>query len=193
MKLREHKIVLRGERVVLRPLTEDDWGVLLRWNSDPEVLYFAEGDDVSSYTLDQIQRIYRGVSQTAFCFVIEVKVVPVGECWLQQMNLERVLQKYLKADCRRIDLIIGEKEFWGQGLGTEVIQLLSTFAFDEQGADLVFGCDVADYNSASLEAFQKAGYTVDAQIEQPVGKKAQYCYDLVLTPEEYTALRRRAA
>ena len=57
MKLREHKIVLRGEQVVLRPLTEDDWGFLLRWNSDPEVLYFAEGDDVSSYTLDQIQSI----------------------------------------------------------------------------------------------------------------------------------------
>ena len=75
MKLREHKIVLQGEQVVLRPLTEDDWGLLLSWNSDPEVLYFTEGDEVSSYTLDQIQGIYRGVSQTAFCFVIEVERV----------------------------------------------------------------------------------------------------------------------
>jgi aminoglycoside 6'-N-acetyltransferase len=143
-------------------------------------LFFTEGDDVSSYTLDQIQQIYRGVSQTAFCFVIEVKGVPIGECWLQQMNLERVLQKYPKVDCRRIDLMIGEKERWGQGLGTEVIQLLSTFAFDEQEADLVFGCDIADYNAASLKAFQKAGYTIDTQVEQPDGEKAQYCYDLVL-------------
>ncbi len=182
--LREHKIVLRGERVVLRPLTEDDWGLLLRWNSDPEVLYFTEGDDVSSYTLDQIQSIYRHVSQTAFCFVVVVTGVSVGDCWLQQMNLERVLQKYPKANCKRIDLVIGEKQFWGQGLGTEVIQLLSAFAFDNQDADLIFGCDVADYNTASLKAFQKAGYTVDAQKEQPVGKKARYCYDLVLTREE---------
>ncbi len=188
MKLRKHKIVLRGERVVLRPLTEADWGLLLRWNSDPEVLYFAEGDDVSSYTLDQIQSIYRGVSQTAFCFIIEVKGAPVGECWLQHMNLERVLQKYPKSDCRRIDLLIGEKEFRGQGLGMEVIQLLTAFAFDEQGAELVFGCDVADYNPASRKAFQKAGFTVDAEIEQPVVMKARYCYDLVLTQAEYTAL-----
>ena len=188
MKLRKHKIVLRGERVVLRPLTEADWGLLLRWNSDPEVLYFAEGDDVNSYTLDQIQSIYRSVSQTAFCFIIEVKGAPVGECWLQHMNLERVLQKYPKSDCRRIDLLIGEKEFWGQGLGTEVIQLLTAFAFDEQGAELVFGCDVADYNPASRKAFQKAGFTVDAEIEQPVVMKARYCYDLVLTQAEYTAL-----
>ncbi len=188
MRLREHKIVLRGDRVVLRPLTEDDWGLLLRWNSDPEVLYFTEGEDVSSYRLDQVQGIYRGVSQTAFCFVIEIEGAPIGECWLQQMNLKRVLQRYPKADCRRIDLMIGEKEFWGRGIGTEVIQLLSAFAFDQQDVDLVFGCDVADYNPASLKAFQKAGYAVDTQIKQPVGQKARYRYDLVLTREQYTAM-----
>jgi aminoglycoside 6'-N-acetyltransferase len=188
MKLREHSVNLRGELVALRPLTEHDWDILLLWNTDPEVLYFSEGDDVSAYSMADIQGIYRGTSQTAFCFMIEFGGVPVGECWLQQMNLERVLQKYPQADCRRIDLMIGEKQFWGKGLGTEVIQLLGTFAFEEQGADLVFGCDVADYNIASLKAFQKAGYTVDAQIEQPVGKKARYCYDLVLPREAYTVL-----
>jgi hypothetical protein len=36
--LRPHAVTLRGERVVLRPMTEGDWGVLLRWNNDPEVL-----------------------------------------------------------------------------------------------------------------------------------------------------------
>ncbi len=73
---------------------------------------------------------------------------------------------------------------------TKLIQLLSTFAIDLQGVDLVFGCDVADYNPASLKAFQKAGYTVEARIEQPVGTKARYCYDLVLTRERYVALNK---
>ena len=94
----------------------------------PQVLYFAEGEEVSSYTLDQIQSIYRWVSQTAFCFMIEFNETLIGECWLQQMNLERILHKYPKADSRRIDLMIGVKELWGQGLGTEVIQRLSAFA-----------------------------------------------------------------
>jgi hypothetical protein len=34
VKLREHDVVLWGERVVLRPMTEGDWDTLLRWNSD---------------------------------------------------------------------------------------------------------------------------------------------------------------
>ncbi len=43
---------------MLRPMTEKDWGLLLTWNSDPEILYFAEGDDVTSYTLSEVQDIY---------------------------------------------------------------------------------------------------------------------------------------
>jgi RimJ/RimL family protein N-acetyltransferase len=65
----DHSITLRSKRVVLRPMTESDWDILLKWNSDPEVLYYSEGDDVQAYRLEDIQGIYRGVSQTAFCFI----------------------------------------------------------------------------------------------------------------------------
>ena len=40
------------------------WDTLLRWNQDPDVLYYAEAD-VTAYTLDQIKRIYSGISQAA--------------------------------------------------------------------------------------------------------------------------------
>src|SRR5262245_33981267 len=70
---------------------------------------------------------------------------PIGECWLQEMNLERILRQHPGRNCRRIDLMIGEKDYRGRGLGTEMIGLLTALAF-EQGADMVFGCDIADYN-----------------------------------------------
>jgi aminoglycoside 6'-N-acetyltransferase len=179
MKLREHDIVLRGEKVVLRPMTEGDWDTLLKWNSDPEVLYFSEDDDVTSYSLEDIQGIYRGVSQSAFCFIIELDGRPIGECWLQRMNLKRILDKYPGRDCRRIDLMIGEKDLWGRGLGTDVIQTLTRFGFEKEGADLIFGCGIADYNPRSRRAFEKVGYELDAEIELPAGRKARYEYDVV--------------
>ena len=185
MKLREHQVTLQGERVVLRPMTEQDWDLLVRWNNDPAVLYYAEGDDVSSYSREQVQAIYRGVSQKALCFIMQVGGKPIGECWLQQMNLERILQRHPGFDCRRIDLMIGEKAYWGRGLGTEVIRLLTRFAFEREQADVVFGCDIADHNPASLKAFQKVGYQVQAKIGQPPGDKARHRYDLVLAREQY--------
>ncbi|MHC4074031.1 MAG: GNAT family N-acetyltransferase, partial [Planctomycetota bacterium] len=124
--LRRHNVILegrtsRGVRIRLRPMTEDDWDILCRWNRDPEVLYYAEGDDVTSYRREEVQGIYRTVSRTAFCFIVEADGTSVGECWLQEMNIKRVLDKYPWSDCRRIDLMIGEKGLWGQGIGTEII------------------------------------------------------------------------
>lgn len=179
-RLWEHPVSLVDGDLRLRPLTEDDWDILLRWNSDPDVLYYCEGDDVQSYTLAEVQGIYRSVSQTAFCFVMEWQDAPVGECWLQRMNLERVLVAFPDQDLRRIDLTIGEKAYWGRGLGTRVIALLTRLGF-HQGADAIFGCDIADYNPRSRRAFEKNGFELWRTNEEAPGRKAHHTYDLILT------------
>src|SRR5262249_35709719 len=149
-----------GDRVTLRPMTEQDWDILLAWNNDPVVLYFAEGDHVASRSLHEVRDIYRSSSQNAYTFMIEVEGRVIGECWLQKMNLPRILERWPGRDCRRIDLMIGQKEYWGQGYGTEVIRLLTEFGFEHERADLIFGCDIADYNPGSQKAFEKAGYAM---------------------------------
>jgi len=166
-------------------MTENDWDVLLAWNNDPEVLYYAEGDDVASRSLEEVQALYRGVSRKAFVFIAELDGAPIGECWLQEMNLERILKRHPGKDLRRIDLTIGEKRFWGKGWGTKIVALLTRFAFEEQGADAVFACDVADYNPRSRRAFEKNGYAVDAELPQPAGAKSRVNYDLILKREAH--------
>ena len=188
MEVRTHAVTLVHGGTVLRPLTECDWPLLLRWNSDPEVLYFSEGDDVESYSLEDVQGIYRGVSQRAYCFVIEHEGLPIGDCWLQEMNLPRLIDRFPGRDLRRIDITIGEKPFWGRGLGSTSIALLTEYAFEEERADIVFGCDIADYNGRSFGAFQKVGFEVHERVHQIEGLKASYCYDVLLTRERYLLL-----
>jgi hypothetical protein len=43
MKLREHEIILQSKIVMLQTMTEGDWDILLKWNGDPDVLFFNEG------------------------------------------------------------------------------------------------------------------------------------------------------
>jgi RimJ/RimL family protein N-acetyltransferase len=176
----------RGIHVRLRPMTEGDWDLLLKWNNDPDVLYYAEGDDITSRTLQEVQDLYCQVCRTAFCFIIEACATPdagapVGECWLQEMNVTRILQQHPGLDCRRIDLMIGEKQLWGQGIGTETIRLLTRFAFQQEGADALFGCFVADNNPHSYRAFQRVGYQIVETIECDPGSKPRFEYTLRLT------------
>jgi RimJ/RimL family protein N-acetyltransferase len=185
-ELREHGVHLQDGPLVLRPMTEDDWDILLRWNNDPEVLYYAEGDDVTSRALEEVQATYRGVSRMAFTFIAELNGNPIGECWLQRMNLPGILERYPdEMDLRRIDLAIGEKDLWGRGWGTRIIALLVRFGFEQCGADAIFGCGVADYNPRSRRAFEKNGFVVDRVVPEEPGRKAQECYDLVLTRREH--------
>jgi RimJ/RimL family protein N-acetyltransferase len=186
-----HGQTSRGVQVRLRPLTEADWAILYRWNRDPEVLYYSEGDDVDAYAPEEVRGIFCQVSQTAFCFIIEADGVPVGECWLQAHNYERVLRQYPDLDCRRIDLSIGDKARWGQGIGTETIRILTDYAFLDQGADLIYNCEIGDYNPRSWRAFQRVGYEIVAERAYPPGGKARVGFDLALARDAY--LERKGA
>ncbi|MDE2867943.1 MAG: GNAT family N-acetyltransferase [Chloroflexota bacterium] len=176
--LRTHDVTLCSGTVTLRPLTEDDWDLVVGWWNDPEIAYYAD-EDPSEYTAEQVQEIVRGISRTAFCFVIEFEGRPVGECWLQQMNLERILRKNPGSDCRRIDLEI-EKAYWGRGIGTAAIRLLVEFGFESEGADAIFAMDVADDNPRSRRAFEKAGFELYAAVPQAANACTSVRHDLVL-------------
>ena len=94
--IRSHDVTLYGgkrHRIVLKPLSDEHLPLLYKWYADPEVLYWTEGgeDVVLSYDRDTVHKKYGRVSQNAFCFLIVADGVPVGDCWLQKMNLESVL------------------------------------------------------------------------------------------------------
>ncbi len=183
--IREHRVRLEGQRLVLRPMCEGDWDLLYKWNNDPDILYWFEGDGIRSRSLADLQRIYRGMSQKARMFVGEFEERPVAECWLQEMNLDHLLAQYPGMDLRRIDLGIAEKELWGRGLGTEIIDLLTRFAFESEGADMVFGPGIRDDNARSLRAFAKNGYRQVAKREREPEAKSRYEIDMAIHREEW--------
>ena len=190
-RINHHGITLASELMVLRPLTEDDWLLVQKWWNNPDIRYYSDdNDDLAEYTLDHVRDILRSISQRAFCFVIEYARRPVGECWLQEMNLDRVLEQYPGKDIRRIDITIGETEFWGRGIGSEAIRLLVEFGFRKQKADAIFA-EVFDYNVRSLGAFKNAGFKIRDETTESPGSKAKVSYDLMLMRSEYNPPRER--
>ncbi len=180
-KLRRHDVTLRSGPVRLRPLTEGDWDLVVGWWNDPEIAYFADAEP-SKYTVRQVQEIVRGISRCAYCFVIEFEGRPVGECWLQEMNVQRILDRNPGLDCRRIPLEI-EKTYWGRGIGTAAIRLLVEFGFESECVDAIFAMDVADCNRRSRRAFEKAGFELYDTVPQPAGAGARDSHDLVIRAE----------
>lgn len=179
-QLRPHDVVLRDGELTLRPLTEDDWSLVMHFNDDEEIGWFVEGDVWRPPELETLQAMYRRISQEARCFVIEVEGRPVGECWLQKMNLPRLTVRWPDRDLRRIDLLIRDRTVWGRGLGSRAIRLLAEFGFAQEGADAIFGCDIWDFNGRSLGAFRKAGFAEFQRLPAPAGAKGAETVDVVM-------------
>lgn len=155
--LKVHQLALREGDVRLRPLTEKDWARLIGWNNDPEISYLVEGETLPARAREEVRDLYRTVSHTGLLFIIEVANRPVGECWLQKVQEARLLTRFPGHDLRRIDLLLGDKTFWGHGYGPRVIRLLTQLAI-AQGADGVFGVAIAQDNVRARRAFEKIGY-----------------------------------
>lgn len=183
--IRTHNVTLdNGDGLVLRPLCDDHFALLYKWNADPEVVYWSEEDEVTSNSVDTVHMIYGVVSQCSYCFLIEYCGVPIGECWLQEMNLQNILALYPNKDVRRIDMMIGEKDYWQKGLGTQMVAMLVKFAFEQQATDVVCGL-LCDYNIRSRKTFERNGFTM--VLESPIGgnKKTKSRIALALNRENY--------
>lgn len=188
--IKSHDITLYGgnkHEIILRPLSDEHLPLLYKWNADPEVLYWTESgkDIVRSYDKETVHKIYGGVSQNAFCFLIEADGLPIGECWLQRMNLKNVIAMYdSSVDVRRIDIAIGEKGYWNKGIGSEFITMVIDFAFNVEHVD-VLHCFNEDYNPRARRMWEKNGFTFILSEDLPQPQKGKYQYHYRLTKEEY--------
>ncbi len=186
----EHDVILNGNGdIVLKPLTDEHLPLLYHWNSDIEVLFWGEGADVTEpYDETMVNLIYGSVSQNAFCFLILKEEVPIGECWLQKMNIREISDSYPEnTDIRRIDYCLGAKEFWGKGIGTECLRLLLKFAFEVQNVDILYIMPY-DYNIRSIRLVERAGFKLEKKKPILNSQKAKFELLYKMTREDYRRL-----
>ena len=100
------------------------------------------------------------------------------------MNLDNIIEKYPSLNLRRIDIMIGEKDYWGKGLGTKIIGRLVKFGFFEEKADMIFYMP-GDYNARSIRAAEKAGFILVEKIRNEDCKKGEYDYIMAIRKEDY--------
>jgi len=189
--IRTHGIYLYGKtknfNIRLCPLNDGHLPVLYKWNADPDVTYWCESDDSGNGNDEQTTRdIYEYVSNIAYCFLIEADGVPVGECWLEEMNIKEVSDMYPGRVVKRIDLMIGEKDYWGRGIGSAVIGMLTDYAFMTDGVDILHIPCVFDFNVRSQRAFLRNGYKFVKAVDIAGNAKMKQEYHYAIARDEWT-------
>jgi len=191
IRLPTHDVRLSDERVHLRPFTEADFDIVAHWFDDPEVMYYSEGQENPHYSRAEIEGIYCDTAERgALLFIIETaegKVI--GETWLQSLNLER-LKKQPPDLAFRIDIMIGEKEYWDKRYGRHAVRLLLRHAFEALHADRVVGMSF-EFNERSIRMFQACGLRPVRRVPDQVtrGQQKFADVDLEITREDWLQSR----
>lgn len=144
---------VKGKTVVLRPVTYDDMQQIVDWrNSDVVRKFFLIQE---KYTLEGQKKWMDNVISTgrAVQFIIHHigDNVDIGTAYI------RDLDKYDREG--EYGLFIGNPDYFGKGIGTEVGQMIMEYAFNVLNLKRVFS-EIKDDNIRSIRAVEKFGMSV---------------------------------
>ncbi|HBF39395.1 MAG TPA: hypothetical protein DDW50_19005 [Firmicutes bacterium] len=141
---------LIGKNIRLRPLQKSDLSKMVLWNIDAELQNFV--DCTLPDNLFHLERWYHeNVPDRHYqIFAIET----VEGCLIGDMELDHICWSKRETELR---IRIGEKEFWGKGLGTEAVSLVLNYMFQAKNFFRVY-LRVYDFNQRAIHCYLKNGF-----------------------------------
>lgn len=147
---------IHGKRVHLRPLREDDFARLQAWSVDPELADLLEGDhprQIGEY--DQwLKNVAKNRHRQTFGIAVSEQLL-IGD-----IELDHIAWRSGDAELR---IRIGEKQYWGQGYGTEAIELMLNHAFITLNLRRVY-LRVFSSNKRAIASYRKTGFKKEGYI-----------------------------
>jgi RimJ/RimL family protein N-acetyltransferase len=142
--------IITGEKVRLRPLDEGDLPRFVEWFADDEVTRWLS-DINEPPTLEEEYEWYDGrrSDPDSVMWAIETKDGElVGSTELRLSPARR------KAE---LGIVIGEKQKWDGGLGTDTIRLVLDYAFGELDLNRV-ELTTAEENARAIRCYERIGF-----------------------------------
>jgi diamine N-acetyltransferase len=143
-----------GEKVALGPFTREMVPLLTRWVNDFEVA-FHSGDPLRPTNVDVERARYeqatteRSPRRVRFAIIERATMRPIGVTdWRDIHSANRTAE---------FGILIGVKECWSKGYGTETTRLMLEYAFTVLNLHSVV-LKTSSFNERALRAYQRAGF-----------------------------------
>jgi ribosomal-protein-alanine N-acetyltransferase len=168
-KAPEQAEFIGGELVYLRPLGREDLsGPYFSWMNDPEVTCYMESG-IFPTTADDLEKFFREVTGSRNQVMLavadkkthqhigNVKLGPID--WVHRRT--------------HFGILIGEKKFWGKGVGAEATRLIVEYAFRRLNLNRV---DLGVYaeHGAAVRCYEGIGFKIEGRLRQDLFHHGEY-------------------
>lgn len=162
-----------SKRIKLRKMTMEDVERYHSWRNDVDVM-MSTNPSLDLYTLPETKAFVEGVilnSNSSKSYIIQDKA---NEKAIGIMSLINMDQKNRNAECI-ID--IGEKDYWGKGIGKEALKLLLDYAFLEMNLHRV-SLRVFSFNEGAIHLYNKMGFKQEGVSRQALFRNGKW-HDII--------------
>ena len=170
--------MIQGERVRLRAIEKDDLPKFVRWMNDPEVIEFLLISSPLSMAMEEkwFERQVAIPPNEGQVLAIEALVdgnwVHIGNVGIH--NVEPV---HLNAE---FGIVIGEKDYWNKGYGTEAARLALKHGFENLNLHRIF-LNVYENNHRGIKAYEKAGFVKEGVLREAIFKNGRYLNVIIMS------------
>ena len=142
------------------------------WLNDNEVTQYLGRDDMQNVKIENTLKYYYDLKQSKlvnFYALYDIQSDSfIGTCKIQLLS-----QSGIKEGICDIGIMIGDKQFWGMGYGSEAINIISKKCFNELGIrKITAGCYAN--NVAMVKAFLKNGFKREGVLKRQLRYKQEY-------------------
>lgn len=172
--------MIRGRKVLIRPVEERDYPLIHRWQNHPEVWWWMDYE--RPFSLADIEASERRARDEGHPFVIEVDGRPIGRIGLNAFRRrDRICSLYL---------FIGEPHAWGKGHARDAVMALLGEAFDRFDLRHVELWTLAA-NEPAIDVYGRCGFVREAVLPERSFKDGALWDRLVMrvTRERFAEVR----
>lgn len=157
--------MIEGASVRLRAVERGDLPTFVKWMNDPQVTEFLVLDPPLSMEEEEVW--YQGMlrrDDKVFC--IETK----DDRLIGSIGLHHLDWKNRMTD---IGIVIGEKDAWSRGFGTDAIRTLLRYLFEELNLNRV-GLTADTTNARAIACYERCGFHSEGVVRSGRFKRGRY-------------------
>jgi RimJ/RimL family protein N-acetyltransferase len=161
--------LFEGDLVRLGPLRREDIPTYTRWFQDYEVQRFIAPGVLVPYGDDAETAWFESVVKDTENYHFGIRTLAddrlIGNCSLFAIEL--------KNRSATLGIVIGEKDFWNRGYGSDATRVILSFGFQELNLNRI-QLEVYDYNVRAIRAYEKAGFVREGIRRQALFREGEY-------------------
>lgn len=143
-------MVFVGDGVRLRPMRKADLPALVAWTNDAEVDRYMDGGFPKTLEAAEAWLLQTSKDRQVRRYSIETLAgVLIGDLSLGQIAW--------RSGDAELTVRIGERDYWGRGLGTDAVSTLLDLAFGHLGLRRVY-LRVYRFNARAVRTYEKCGF-----------------------------------